>query len=287
MRDLQPDGRHRARGQILYALRDVTATVDSLPLITASIMSKKIAEGVGALVLDVKTGAGAFMRDESDARRLAESMVDAGRRANVRTEALITCMEAPLGRAVGNGLEVAEGIEVLRGGGPADVRELSLALATRMLVVAGIASDDADARARTERALASGAALQRFAEMVEAQGGDRRVVDDLDRLPRAPGRATFVAPTSGLVSAVDAEAIGRAAVALGAGRDRVDADVDPAVGIVVLKKPGERVVAGEPLVEFHYRSPASLEAARRLVAAGIRVGDHAPSPGPLIRSQVR
>ena len=271
----------------LYALRDVTATVDSLPLITASIMSKKIAEGVAALVLDVKTGAGAFMRDEGDARRLAESMVDAGTRAGVRTEALITSMDAPLGRAVGNALEVAECLDVLRGSGPADLRELSLALSSRMLAVAGLEPDEGASRARAERALASGAALETFRAMVEAQGGNPRVADDAALLPAAPGRAVFESPAAGAFSGLDAELIGRAAVALGAGRDRIDAAIDPAVGIVVLRPLGATVAVGEPLLEFHYRSAATLAAARRLVSDAVRVGDPAPHAGPLIRSRIR
>jgi pyrimidine-nucleoside phosphorylase len=273
--------------KVLYALRDVTATIDSLPLITASIMSKKIAEGVGALVLDVKTGSGAFMREEADARALAEAMVDAGKRAGMRTAAVITSMDAPLGRAVGNAVEVAESLEVLRGGGPADLRALCLDLAARMLVLAGLERDRSSADARVAAAIASGAALEKFAEMVTAQGGDARVIDEPSRLPAAPYRATIDAPRTGVLVTLDAEAVGRAAVALGAGRDRADAPVDPAVGILLRARPGDTVEAGQPVLELLYRSAAALDAARPIAAGAMRVGDHAPDAGPLIRYEVR
>ena len=272
--------------KVLYALRDVTATIDSLPLITASIMSKKIAEGVGALVLDVKTGRGAFMREEADARALAEAMVDAGTRAGMRTVAVITSMDAPLGRAVGNAVEVAESLDVLRGGGPADLRELCHDLAARMLVIAGVDRDRAHADARVAAAIASGAALEKFAEMVAAQGGDARVVDEPSRLPAAPYRATIDAPRAGVLAGLDAEAVGRAAVLLGAGRDRADAPIDPAVGILLLARPGDTVEAGQPVLELLYRSAAALEAARSIAAGAMRVGEHAPDAGPLIRYEV-
>ena len=249
-------------------------------------MSKKIAEGVGALVLDVKTGRGAFMREEADARALAEAMVDAGTRAGMRTVAVITSMDAPLGRAVGNAVEVAESLDVLRGGGPADLRELCHDLAVRMLVIAGVDRDRAHADARVAAAIASGAALEKFAEMVAAQGGDARVVDEPSRLPAAPYRATIDAPRAGVLAGLDAEAVGRAAVLLGAGRDRADAPIDPAVGILLLARPGDTVEAGQPVLELLYRSAAALEAARSIAAGAMRVGEHAPDAGPLIRYEV-
>src|SRR5215207_7623799 len=181
----------------LYALRDVTATVESIPLISASIMSKKIAEGIGGLVLDVKTGAGAFMKSLEDARALARSLVAIGGAAGVRTEALITRMDAPLGRMVGNASEVIECLEVLKGRGPDDTRELSVLLAARMLIVAGLALDEAAARARVEQAIASGAGVEMFARVIENQGGDPRVVEDYSRLPVAPDRAVVAAPATG------------------------------------------------------------------------------------------
>jgi pyrimidine-nucleoside phosphorylase len=272
--------------KVLYALRDVTATIDSVPLITASIMSKKIAEGVGALVLDVKSGAGAFMSAEEDARALAQAMVSAGGRAGLRVEALITSMDAPLGRAVGNALEVAESLEVLRGGGPATLRELCLALATRMLVLAGIDREEGAARARLGHALTSGAALDRLRRMVEAQGGDPAVVDDPARLPSAPRRTEVVAARDGFVTAIDAEKVGRAAVLLGAGRDRADASVDPAVGIVVLIEPGFPVTTGQPLFELHHRDDGTGAAAQALAGSAVTLGDAAPAVPPLLRGRI-
>jgi pyrimidine-nucleoside phosphorylase len=273
--------------KVLYALRDVTATVDSIPLISASIMSKKIAEGVSGLVLDVKTGSGAFMKDEGEAMVLARSMVDAGRRSGVRTQAVITSMDAPLGVAVGNAVEVAECVDVMRGAGPADLRELCLELSARMLTLAGIERNHHAAFVKATRVLDSGEALDRFRLMVEAQGGDPACVDDPGRLPTAPSREMVPAPRFGYVEQVDAEAIGRAAVALGAGRDRADAPVDPGVGIFVRVRPGEAVEPGQPVLEILYRSVATLEAARSLANAAVRVGNHVPVCGALIRSEVR
>jgi pyrimidine-nucleoside phosphorylase len=270
----------------LYALRDQTATIDSLPLITASIMSKKIAEGVGALVLDVKAGAGAFMREERDARQLAESLVSAGTRAGMHTEALISSMDAPLGRAVGNALEVVEAVDVLRGGGPGDVRELSLALASRMLVAAGIAADEAKARQRAGRALTSGAALERFRALLEAQGGDGRCADDPRLLPAAPSVAALEAPRDGYLRGLDALSVGRAAMALGAGRQRTDDELDPAVGLVLLAKPGDRVGAGQPVLELHYRDQDRLAVAAGIAAAAIDISDEPPALVPLIRDRL-
>jgi pyrimidine-nucleoside phosphorylase len=270
----------------LYALRDVTATVESIPLIAASIMSKKIAEGLDALVLDVKTGGGAFMRREDAARDLAQRMVAIGTRAGVRTEALVTSMDAPLGRAVGNALEVAESLAVLRGEGPEDVEALSVELAARMIALGGLVADEATARAAARRAISSGAALERFRRMVEAQGGDPRVVDDPGRLPAAPARCVVAAPADGFLAAVDALAVGRVAAMLGAGRDTVADAVDPAVGVLTLARPGDRVGAGQPVLELHYRSDATIAAARDLAAAAIAVTDHPPAPGRLVRHRV-
>jgi pyrimidine-nucleoside phosphorylase len=271
----------------LYALRDVTGTVESIPLISASIMSKKIAEGIDALVLDVKTGSGAFMKTEADSRRLAESLVAIGNASGVRTEAIITAMEAPLGRAVGNALEIAECIEVLKGGGPADLVDVSLELAARMLMLGGVASDRAAADRQLRDAMASGAGLDRFRRIVETQGGDPRVVDDVGRLPHVADRHVFAASRSGFVASVDAERIGRASVVLGAGRDRVEDPVDPAVGIRVLAKPGDEVRAGDPIVELHYRDRGRLDAALALVHAAVALAETRPAPRPLIVAEVR
>jgi thymidine phosphorylase len=264
----------------------VTATVESIPLISASIMSKKIAEGIGALVLDVKTGRGAFMKTASDSRRLAESLVSIGCAAGVRTEAVITAMDAPLGRAVGNALEVIECLEVLKGNGPADLIDISVELTARMLVVGGLAPDRGEAARRVRNALASGAGLERFRQIIENQGGDPRVVDDRSRLPQAPHRQFVPAPRNGFITRLDAELIGRASVALGAGRDRVEDPVDPAVGIIVHAKPGESVGAGDPVLEMCYREAPRLETALRLATQAISFGDEPPPPAALIVGEV-
>jgi pyrimidine-nucleoside phosphorylase len=270
----------------LYALRDVTATVESIPLISASIMSKKIAEGIDALVLDVKTGSGAFMKTEADSRRLAESLVSIGNRSGVRTEAVITAMDAPLGCAVGNALEVIECLDVLKGRGPADLVDVSVELAARMLVVGGAAADRAEGERRVRGAIASGAGLERFRRIVEQQGGDPRIVDDASRLPTAPERHLIRAGSGGFLVRLDAELVGRASVVLGAGRDRVEDPVDPAVGIVVLAKPGTEVREGDPVLELHYRDRTKLEGALALARNAIHVGPARPSRAPLIVAEV-
>ncbi len=271
----------------LYALRDVTGTVESIPLITASIMSKKIAEGIGALVLDVKTGSGAFMKTSEDSRRLAESLVSVGNASGVRTEAVITAMEAPLGRAVGNALEVIECIDVLKGGGPADLVEVTLELASRMLVLGSAARGLDEGRTRARRMIDSGAALERFRQIVEIQGGDPSVVDHDGRLPRAPEHYAVVADRAGYVWRLDAELVGRASVALGAGRDRVEDAIDPAVGIIVRSKPGEEVRPGDAILELHYRDSARLEAALPLARGAATIRDERPATSPLILGEVR
>ena len=271
----------------LYALRDVTGTVESIPLISASIMSKKIAEGIDALVLDVKTGSGAFMKTEADSRKLAESLVAIGNASGVKTEAIITAMESPLGRAVGNALEVIECIEVLKGGGPRDLIDVSVELAARMLVLGKVAPDLAAATQQVHNAIASGAGLERFRQIIEGQGGDPKVVDDYQRMPHVADRHIVAASRTGFVIAVDAELVGRASVALGAGRDRVEDPVDPAVGIMVVAKPGDAVRAGAPVLELHYRNRGRLEAAIRLTGQAITIGDEPPAPRRLIVGEVR
>ena len=271
----------------LYALRDVTATVESIPLICASIMSKKIAEGIGGLVLDVKTGAGAFMKTPEDARRLAESLVSIGRASGVRTEALITSMDAPLGRMVGNSLEVIESVETLKGRGPADLEGLSVLLASRMLIAAGVQPDDASAEAAVRKALGSGAGLEKLRRIIEFQGGDPAIIDDYGRLPSAPDRQRVPAPRSGYVTALHAERIGRAAVALGAGRGKLDDVIDPGVGVEVLVPPGGRVTEGEPVLMVHHRGGRGLEHAAPLLAAAVQIGAAAPSLRPLVVDQIR
>jgi pyrimidine-nucleoside phosphorylase len=271
----------------LYALRDVTGTVESIPLISASIMSKKIAEGIDALVLDVKTGSGAFMKTEADSRRLAESLVAIGNASGVKTEAIITAMESPLGHAVGNALEVIECLEVLKGRGPQDLIEVSVELTARMLVLGRVADDLPAAVLKVRQAIASGAGLERFRGIIEVQGGDPRIVDDYGRMPHVADRHLVTASRAGFVTAVNAELVGRASVALGAGRDRVDDPVDPAVGIMVVAKPGDAVRDGAPMLELHYRDRARLEAAMRLTSQAITVGDQPPPPARLIVGEVR
>jgi pyrimidine-nucleoside phosphorylase len=266
----------------LYALRDVTGTVESIPLISASIMSKKIAEGIGGLVLDVKTGDGAFMKTVEDSRALARSLVAIGEASGVRTEALITRMDAPLGRAVGNASEVIESLETLKGRGPEDLETLSVLLAARMLVVAGIERDGAAAEARVRAALASGAGLEKFREVIAHQGGDPQVVDDYARLPAAPDRAAVTAARAGYIAGLQAELVGRAAVALGAGRSRLDDVVDPAVGIEVAARPGDRVAAGEPVLIVHHRAGRGLEEAQALLSRAIEVSDAPARATPIV-----
>jgi len=271
----------------LYALRDVTGTVESIPLISASIMSKKIAEGIDALVLDVKTGSGAFMKTEADSRRLAESLVAIGNASGVKTEALITDMDAPLGRAVGNALEVVECIEAMRGQGPADLMEVTMALMVPMLMLGRVASTPAHARQLAQKAIDSGAALDTFRRIVEVQGGDPRVVDDVSRLPLVKQRHLVQATRSGYIARMDAELIGRASVALGAGRDRVEDAVDPGVGIVLNAKPGMKVSAGETVLDVMYRDKARLDVALDLIKRAIVIDDKRPVARPLILGEVR
>ncbi len=271
----------------LYALRDVTATVESIPLITASIMSKKIAEGIDALVLDVKTGRGAFMKTVEESRRLARSLVDTGNRSGVRTEAVITAMDAPLGHAVGNALEVIECVETLKGRGPTDLESLSVWLAARMVLAAGLAPTPADAEAKVRRALTSGAGVEKWREVVAQQGGDPRTVDDYRLMASVNTRHLVRAPRGGYLSALDAELVGRATVALGAGRNKVDDVVDPAVGAMVLAHPGDELKAGDPILELHYRREGDLGAALDLLSRAIEMSDEPPVLMPLIVEQVR
>jgi pyrimidine-nucleoside phosphorylase len=270
----------------LYALRDVTSTVESIPLICASIMSKKIAEGIGGLVLDVKTGTGAVMKTREASRALAEALVGIGRAAEVRTEALITRMDAPLGREVGNASEVIESIETLKGSGPAELEQLSVLLAARMLVVAGIAGDDADAKTRVRAAIASGTGVEKLRQIIEHQGGDPRVIDDYARLPSAPDVEVVTAPRSGFVTGLEAENVGRAAVALGAGRERLEDVIDHGVGITVVAAPGIEVRSGDAVLQIRHRGGRGLEVARTLLRQAVQIGDVAPATQPIVVDQV-
>lgn len=266
----------------LYALRDVTATVESLPLICASILSKKIAEGIDALVLDVKTGSGAFMTREEDARALADALVGLAARSGLRVAALLTQMDEPLGRMVGNALEVRECIDVLRGGGPADLVELSVELAALMLWLGqGVPTMDG-ARAAVRGALADRSGLAMFRRIVERQGGDVGMIDDPSTLPQAPIRADLVAPRAGYVARYDAGVIGRAAVQLGAGRAKAEDAVDPGVGFELLAVPGDLVDAGAPLIRIHANSIADADTARLAIASAVTITDIPPSPRPIV-----
>jgi pyrimidine-nucleoside phosphorylase len=271
----------------LYALRDVTATVESPYLICASIMSKKLAEGIDGLVLDVKTGSGAFMKNEKDAAFLAELMVETGERMGKQVVALITDMDQPLGCMIGNALEVVEVIEILRGKGPQDLSELCLELAGWMLQLGGIAETVEDGKRRSEKLIASGEALARFRRMVELQGGNPRAVDGPGNLPKAQHTMMLSSPKNGYVASMQCEQIGTACVVLGGGRERKEDSVDPAVGIVLHKKVRDAVSAGEPLATIHYNSETRAESARQLLEASYRINDSPPREArPLIHQVI-
>jgi pyrimidine-nucleoside phosphorylase len=270
----------------LYALRDVTATIESVPLISASIMSKKIAEGIGALVLDVKCGKGAFMKTPDEARTLAESLVAIGKSAGVTTQAVITAMNWPIGFAVGNANEVVECIELLKGNGRPDLVENVLELSERMLIMGGVAGDRADAAARCRRALDSGEALERLKAIIERQGGNPRVIDDYGLMPQAPNEHVIRADIDGFVTDLDAGLIGRAVVMLGGGRDKVDDEIDPAVGIMIPATVGDAVRAGDPVLRVQYRSEERLEDALPLLMQAVRVGESPRPRAPLIIDEV-
>lgn len=271
----------------LYALRDVTGTVESPYLICASIMSKKLAEGIDALVLDVKTGSGAFMKNEKDAAFLAELMVETGERMGKQVVALITDMDQPLGNMIGNALEVIEVVEVLKGGGPQDLKDLCLELAGWMLHLGGASKNIDDGKKRSAEIIASGAALKKFRRMVELQGGDARVVDDSSRLLRARQTVQFTSAQAGYISSMQCEQIGTACVILGGGRERKEDSVDPAVGIVLHKKVGDRVAVGESIATIHYNDESRGERARSLISQSCRIGDVAPERRPLIHKIIR
>ncbi|MBN1669952.1 MAG: thymidine phosphorylase [Kiritimatiellae bacterium] len=261
----------------LYALRDVTGTVPSIPLITASIMSKKLAEGLDALVLDVKWGKGAFMKTREQARTLAQSMVRLGGELGTPVSALVTDMNQPLGRTAGNALEVLEAVETLQGRGPADVVELTLCLAARMLVLSDLAREEGDARMRLSRALESGAAFSRFKDMVRRHGGETACLEDPAELLTARIREEVRAREAGTIVEVDAEKIGRACVVLGAGRRRTEDSVDPAVGVSHMKKVGETTAAEEPLAVIHANRAEACKEAMPLVAAAYRLAPSRPA----------
>jgi pyrimidine-nucleoside phosphorylase len=261
----------------LYALRDVTGTVESPYLICASIMSKKLAEGTDALVLDVKTGSGAFMKKEEDAVFLAELMVEIGERMGKQMAALITDMNEPLGRMVGNALEVQECIEVLHAGGPADLRDLCLDLSAWMFFLGGATKTVAQGKQRAEEIITSGKAFERFRQMIEMQGGDISVIDDPSRLPSAEHRVDVSSLQAGYVTSIACEQVGTACVILGGGRERKEDSIDPAVGIVVHKKIGDIVSVGEALCTIHCHSDAQGARAKQLLQESYQISSVPPA----------
>jgi len=266
----------------LYALRDVTATVESLPLIAASIMSMKLAEGNDALVLDVKCGDGAFLRSRDEAAALARTMLGIGKGMGKKVAALVTDMEQPLGRTAGNALEVAECVETLKGRGPKDLESLSVELAAWMVHLAGAAPALEPARVRVRAALASGEGLERFRKVIELQGGDPRVCDDPSLLPQARDRVVVRSERDGRVARLAARAIGHAGMLLGGGRETLDGKIDPGVGFVFHKKVGDPVSVNEPIVTVHAGPASRLDAALARLAEAISVQPEAPARGPLV-----
>ncbi len=289
----------------LYALRDATATVESIPLIASSILSKKLAEGIDALVLDVKVGKGAFMKSQDEARKLARTMVDLCHAVGRGCTALLTAMDEPLGQAVGNAVEVRESIEILQNRGPADVRELTLQLGIEMLLSAApsrqsagtatqsarstanaSSSEIAQARAQLERALADGSALERFAQLIEAQGGDRRVCDNTELLPKPQLIRSVRATQDGVLQSLDAEQIGLAAVELGAGRSRKEDKVDPAAGLMLYKRAGDVIRVGDVIAELYSSNEDWLDAGEARVKRAAQVGEEAIAQKPLVLERI-
>jgi pyrimidine-nucleoside phosphorylase len=269
----------------LYALRDVTGTVESIPLISASIMSKKLAEGLNGLVLDVKTGSGAFLPQQAQALELARTMIGLGRARGCPTVALLTAMDRPLGGACGNALEVEEAIEGLRGSGPPDLMEVTYALGVEMLLLVGAAEDPAQARRRLEDSVTSGRALETLALVIEAQGGNPVVIDDLELLPQAGEVEVFRSPRDGMVERVEPRRIGRAILELGGGRRTIEDEIDPAVGFVIPTKPGDRVRAGEPLASVFARDRDGIEIGLKALGEAVSIGE-AGELTPLISHRI-
>jgi len=270
----------------LYALRDVTATVDSIPLIASSILSKKKASGISGLLMDVKTGSGAFMTSRESARELAATLVSGGGALGLTVRAFITEMGRPLGAAVGNSLEVVESIEILQGRGPEDSTALVVRFAAEMIMMAGLERERARAMERVERTVQDGSGLMMFAKMIEAQGGDPKVVEDTWRLPIAAGRLDFCAKSAGCIRAMDCEKIGQAIVALGGGRKKIDDIVDPSVGLVVHRKVGDSVSAGEPLATIYYAGENRLDEALGLLGRVYSFAEEAVESPELIHEML-
>jgi pyrimidine-nucleoside phosphorylase len=266
----------------LYSLRDVTGTVESIPLIASSIMSKKLAEGVDALVLDVKVGNGAFMKKQVDARRLAQMMVGIGRRMDKRVQALITDMNQPLGFAVGNALEVMEASQTLQNAGPDDLTRLCIELAARMIFLGKVTANLDDARRLAESRLVDGSAYRKFKDVVQAQGGNAQCLDRFELLPNATGMREITSPRAGYVTSINAEDIGRASNMIGAGRDQKDEPIDPAVGIILEVKMGEKVDSGSVLCRIYYTKEERVEDAAERVEDAFRISAQRPEERELI-----
>lgn len=271
----------------LYALRDVTGTIESIPLIASSIMSKKLAIGASHLLLDVKFGSGAFMKTLDLARQLAQTMVEIGRNAGLYTVAALTAMEQPLGRAIGNALEIAEAIAILRGEGPEDVSELCYHEAAELLVMTGKAKDHTEADTLVQQAISSGAALEKLAEVTAAQGGDARQVEHPELLPSAPVRVMVTAPQTGYIAAIEAERIGLASMNLGAGRFKKGDPIDHRTGLVLQAKVGAHLHAGDPLIEIHARNTDEALSLQEELLACYRWSDESIHVDPLIRDIIR
>ncbi len=270
----------------LYALRDATATVEAIPLIASSIMSKKISESLTGLVLDIKRGSGSFMPELDQEIALANAMIELGDAHDCPVVALLTAMDRPLGYACGNALEIVESLDVLKGEGPPDLVDVTMALGAEMLMLAGIAKSTKDANAMMIDAMTSGRALAKFREIIRAQGGDDSVIDNPERLPQAPHKAYFLAPASGIVQRVEPREIGYGVIALGGGRRNMEDTVDPSVGFVITAKPGARVTKGDALATIHARSESDLELGQSILAKAIEIGQGSPSPLPLVSHRV-
>src|SRR5215831_498750 len=266
----------------LYSLRDVTATVESIPLISSSIMSKKLAEGIDALVLDVKVGNGAFMKKQVDARRLAQTMVGIGRRMDKKVQALITDMNQPLGYAIGNALEIMEASQTLQNAGPADLTKLSIELAARMIYLGKKAPSLDDARRMAEKHLVDGSGYRKFKQVVAAQGGNAQALDKFELLPNATGMREITSPRAGYVAAINAEDIGVASNMIGAGRDKKEDAIDPAVGIILEVKTGEKVDAGSVLCRLYYTREDRVEEAAEMVEDAFKISAQKPDERELI-----
>lgn len=266
----------------LYALRDASGTVESIPLIASSIMSKKLASGADRIVLDVKTGSGAFMKTEEDSVRLAKTMMALGKIAGHRVSCFITDMNEPLGNAVGNVYEVIEAVDLLKGKGPADYRELVLALAGEMIFEGGCAGTAAEGREKALKTIEDGSALEELCRIADAQGSDRKYVLDTGLLTRAKKEAVFEAPAPGYINGIDAELMGRAEAALGGGRERKEDPIDLSVGLTLLKKMGDRVEAGEPLCRIHYNDEGKRTEALERIRAAYRIGPDSPGKKQVI-----